>query len=342
MKPIFLSFFLIFTLSQGQAQTIKVKSFRAEPNDLTARVTAPVKDQNGEYCALIKVRTTLKDFHFDGDMNGLFKIKQDVGEIWIYLPQKSRRLSIKHADYGVIANYIYPESITEASVYIMELKLIEAKTPPKEIEEIPIQAESPVSIPEDIVFPKIDPSDTNLDSKKRVNFFLTTNSSVFAPYGIRMGLLARTGFYLAANFSEKSGDWGSMTKAKFEYTLEEDASTLSDFDDSDGLYYKSTDEKAQVFNYAISIGLTSDLGNHWFMYYGLGYGVHHKLYNFESYYSDTTFRANILVKDDESSTEGAVFEAGFIVKVKPFALTAGWSTIQFDRHEVKFGVGFYF
>lgn len=342
MKHLFLSFFLIFTLSQVQAQKFIVKSFKAEPNDLTARITSPVKDQNGEYCALIKVRTSLKGFFFDGDMNGLSKVRQDVGEIWIYLPQKSRRLSIKHQEFGILDKYIYPEPIKEASVYIMELSLIEAKTPPKEIDEIPIQAESPVSIPEDIVFPKINPSNTNLDSKKSVNFFLTTNSSVFAPYGIRMGLLARTGFYLAANFSEKPGDLGSMTKSKFEYTLKEDASTLSDFDDSEGLYFKSTDEKAKVFNYTISIGLTSDLGNNWFMYYGLGYGVHHKLYNFESYDSDDTFRANMLVKDDEHSVEGAVFEAGFIVKMKPFALTAGWSTIRFDRHEARLGIGFYF
>jgi len=75
---------LLFILTFGlSAQNISIKSFRAAPEDMTARVTVPVTDQNGNKCALIKVRTSQKGFGFEGDMNGNTKTKQYFGEVWI-------------------------------------------------------------------------------------------------------------------------------------------------------------------------------------------------------------------------------------------------------------------
>ena len=130
---------LLFILTFGlSAQNIAVKSFRAVPDDMTARVTAPIIDQNGDKCALIKVRTSQKGFVFDGDMNGITKTKQDVGEVWVYLPQKSKKITIKHQQLGVLDKYIYPEVIKEATVYIMELTTGKVTTTVEDI-EIPMQ-----------------------------------------------------------------------------------------------------------------------------------------------------------------------------------------------------------
>ena len=68
------------------AQNISVKSFRVVTDDMTARVTNPVTDQNGDKCALIKVRTSQKGFVFEGDMLGITKTQQEIGEIWVYVP----------------------------------------------------------------------------------------------------------------------------------------------------------------------------------------------------------------------------------------------------------------
>ncbi|MDA3891960.1 MAG: PEGA domain-containing protein [Salinivirgaceae bacterium] len=110
------------------AQNISVKSFKSVPDDMTARVTNAVTDQNGDKCALIKVRTTQTGFVFEGDMLGITKTIQEVGEIWIYLPAKAKRITIKHAKLGVLDNYLYPVSIKEATVYILELTTAKVTT----------------------------------------------------------------------------------------------------------------------------------------------------------------------------------------------------------------------
>ena len=41
---------------------ISVKSFERKENDMTARIDAPKKDQNGDVCAIIKVVTLQTGF----------------------------------------------------------------------------------------------------------------------------------------------------------------------------------------------------------------------------------------------------------------------------------------
>ena len=52
---ILLTFFV--TECYAQQSKINVASFQRMENDITARVTAPKRDQNGEVCALIRVVT---------------------------------------------------------------------------------------------------------------------------------------------------------------------------------------------------------------------------------------------------------------------------------------------
>ncbi|RKE04163.1 PEGA domain-containing protein [Marinifilum flexuosum] len=116
-----ISIVFFFCVFGANAQNINVKSFYSVPDDMTARVTAPVTDQNGDKCALIKIRTTEKGFVFDGDMLGITKISHEVGEYWVYVPPKARKITLKHQKLGVLDNYIYSEPIKEATVYVMEL-----------------------------------------------------------------------------------------------------------------------------------------------------------------------------------------------------------------------------
>ena len=137
-KVYFLLSIILLLPLQLKAQNISVKSFKSVPEDMTGRVTAPVEDQNGEKCALIKVRTTQKDFVFEGDMLGIVKTIQKTGEIWLYVPSKAKKLSVMHSKLGVLDNYIYPEVIKAANVYVMELTTAKVITLVEDL-EIPMQ-----------------------------------------------------------------------------------------------------------------------------------------------------------------------------------------------------------
>lgn len=114
-----LSFFFQETCAQGK---IEVVSFHRMETDITARVTAPKRDQNGEICALIRIVTTVKDLMFEPDALGITARENKPGEIWLYVPRGARRISIMHDQYGVLRNYFYPDIIDKSTVYEMEVR----------------------------------------------------------------------------------------------------------------------------------------------------------------------------------------------------------------------------
>ncbi|MGM0496990.1 MAG: PEGA domain-containing protein [Bacteroidota bacterium] len=124
----FLLLFLVLLSSKGISQNISVKSFRTLPGDMDARVNHPVKDQNGEKCALIKVVTDQDGFVWEGGMLGITKVEKKTGEYWVYIPHGSKKITIKHDDLGVLRDYIFPEAIKEATVYEMVLTTAKVET----------------------------------------------------------------------------------------------------------------------------------------------------------------------------------------------------------------------
>lgn len=102
---------------------IEVASFNRMETDITARVTAPKRDQNGEVCALIRIVTTVKDLMFEPDALGITARENEPGEIWLYVPRGARRISIMHDKYGVLRNYFYPDIIDKSTVYEMEVRV---------------------------------------------------------------------------------------------------------------------------------------------------------------------------------------------------------------------------
>ena len=90
--------------------------------DLTARVAAPKRDQNGEVCALLRIVTTDMNYMFEPDALGIVARENKPGEIWVYVPRGARRISIMHERYGVLRNYFYPDIIEAATVYEMVLE----------------------------------------------------------------------------------------------------------------------------------------------------------------------------------------------------------------------------
>ena len=111
------------------AQTLSVASFNLLPNDLTANMAGTQeKDQNGDVAALIKVVTSQTGFSFEGGAAGIVKIKQEVGEIWVYVPHGIKKITIKHPQLGVLRDYYFPCAIEAAKTYEMALTSGEVRT----------------------------------------------------------------------------------------------------------------------------------------------------------------------------------------------------------------------
>ena len=122
MRRLFTIFLIILTFHQTLlAQGIFVESFELLSTDLTAimRETQEI-DQNGEVAALIKMVTTQTGFVIDGGMMGIVKTKQDVAELWIYVPHGIQRLVIKHQQLGQL-EYYFPIPIEKGRTYKMVL-----------------------------------------------------------------------------------------------------------------------------------------------------------------------------------------------------------------------------
>ncbi len=78
-------------------------------------------DQNGEVAALIKVVTTETGFIFEGGRLGIVDTKQEAGEIWVWVPRASRKITIKHPQLGVLRDYMFPVEIEAERTYEMVL-----------------------------------------------------------------------------------------------------------------------------------------------------------------------------------------------------------------------------
>ncbi len=76
------------------AQEFRVISMRELIFDVSASTDKVVRDINGNACALVKV-TPRSDFVFTGPFKPVKRIDK-VGEIWLYMPRESKRITIKH------------------------------------------------------------------------------------------------------------------------------------------------------------------------------------------------------------------------------------------------------
>lgn len=137
MKVILLSFFsLLFVVFGVHGQTdLSVERFTLLPNDMEARSLSPIRDANGDLTALIKVVTNEQGFDFDGGSLGIVKVLPQPGEIWVYVPDRARSITIRHGKFGVLRNYAYPVPVKSGNVYEMKLShgTVEVVVKPREI-----------------------------------------------------------------------------------------------------------------------------------------------------------------------------------------------------------------
>lgn len=102
------------------SQEFSVSSFKVLPNDVSAFVNT-VRDLNDEACALVKVEAP-SDFAFSTPL-GIVKRKDEVGEIWLYLPKGTKMLTIKHPVWGVMRDYKFNKALESRMTYELKLNI---------------------------------------------------------------------------------------------------------------------------------------------------------------------------------------------------------------------------
>ena len=131
IKKTSLFLFVILLSTILSAQNIVVESFTHLETDLTANLDGTtVYDQNGEKCALIKVRSNppTKDFIFDLGVLGVVETRYDGPDIWLYVPYGVKKITIKHPQLGVLENYDLGMSLKKATTYMLSLRVGRVQT----------------------------------------------------------------------------------------------------------------------------------------------------------------------------------------------------------------------
>ena len=111
----------------AQPQEIKVKNFQLSTTTNYANLLDYVKyDINGEKCALIIVDTRHSELlTFACGAVGIVATdyKEEFGQVWVYVPDGVRRLSIFGEGMNPLRDYDLGVSVQKARTYIMTLKI---------------------------------------------------------------------------------------------------------------------------------------------------------------------------------------------------------------------------
>ena len=100
MKRYFIVFAVFFlVVSSVYSQELTIKSFKVITSDLSAQ-TQPRKDLNDKNCALVKVQFVGGISEIEG--NVIAPLIKHGNETWVYMPQGSRMLKVKHSNYSPI------------------------------------------------------------------------------------------------------------------------------------------------------------------------------------------------------------------------------------------------
>ena len=243
-----LAMILVSTLTT-RSQEFSVASFRMLPNDVSAFIE-PVRDLNNEACALVKVEAT-EDFAFSSPL-GIVKRKDEVGEIWLYLPKGTRTLTLKHPEWGVLRDYRFSKPLESRMTY--ELKLNMPKQTPiiQELHDTIVEIKTVV--------------DTIAITRKRppmpwsMHIMLTSAIHTDGPsWGVMLAAMRRHGVF-----------------AHFSSNLKTTGSTIGTCDrqgymtgTTDKPYYTGTTRHS---NYTITVGAIHHLTHGICLFEGVGYG----------------------------------------------------------------------
>lgn len=125
-KRIFVVLVALFEILSIYAQdSIKVSSFSQSLFDLKGR-TEQVMDLNGDPCALIRIACEDSLYQFEPNL-GVVKRINLTGEALLYVPNGTKRMTIRHPKHIMLANYEFPEKLKGKGTYELKIALKERK-----------------------------------------------------------------------------------------------------------------------------------------------------------------------------------------------------------------------
>lgn len=303
------------------AQTFEVRQFKALQNDITAYIE-PVKDLNEEACALVKV-VGEPAFVFSSPLGIVLRTEQ-VGEIWIYLPKGSRKITIKHPRWGVLRDYTFPEKLESRLTYELVLQ------PPIERDVLTLSHMRMRSSPRSLMLhssslPPVLPVRGRGKPKRPkvpVSYLAQLNLALYdadIAYGAMVGCVGWHGGYIRVLSNFRS----------FRTVHEADKTGLWNDGETTPYYTGRTFHSRHSF----TAGGIHRLSGFLYMYEGLGYGTRTLAW-------ETT--ENERVKISDYSNRGLTLEAGILLKRKHWVSSLGALSIKGAYWELVCGVGMNF
>lgn len=122
LRQFLISFLIMCPLFMlAQSHDFEIKNFQENLTDLSA-ISSSVRDINGKPTALIRFAVRDAQFEFDANL-GIVKQEKKTGEVWLFVPSGTKRLTISHPLLGVIRGYKIPLSIKGKNTYDAEIEI---------------------------------------------------------------------------------------------------------------------------------------------------------------------------------------------------------------------------
>lgn len=314
-----LLFFAIMMMSSmiAKAQQFSVESFKILTNDVTSFVN-PVRDLNGNACALIKVPVP-SDFVFSTPL-GIVKREDKIGEIWLYVPNGTVRLTIKHPQWGVVRDYRLPSKLESHVAYELRLSM-----PETENKSLAKDSEPQIKIVRDTLV--VTHTDTIVRTLEKHKVPLSASVLASAAFGgcskSLMGGIMLTAMRKHGGYAHLLSDFGKLGKTtgtcdKHGY-----------IDDSLPYYTGRTRHSALI----VTAGAIHRLSAAMNIFEGIGYGYDNAAWQLAES-SD-----NWYVKNSYYSHSGVAFEVGMLFNVRRLSLSASVITISGSQWHGALGIG---
>lgn len=310
----------LWTADRMDAQEFIVRSFRMLPNDITAYIE-PVRDLNDEACALLKVVGD-KDFAFSSPL-GIVKRKNDVGEIWIYLPKGSVMITIKHPQWGVLRDYRFPHPLESRMTYELTLNPPLGYQRPVELpalEKHPLLPDTTRHLIGHLPMPPTERPRRPREPWRRLLLINMGLQGDGPSAGLRIALMRRHGAYLMAQ-----KDFHAMPRTEGECDRNGIPTGATE-----APYYTGRTENGR---WMLMAGGIHRIVGDFCLYEGLGYGQRNLAWEQDN---------GTLLRNKDYSRRGLSVEAGCLYRFYRIAVSAGVMTIQGRYWEAAVGLGINF
>lgn len=115
---------LTFALQADAQKKIRVTKFERNVTSLIGSMKQ-VQDNSGEACAVLRVRMTDDEFEIEPNL-GVLHREEATGEVRLWIPIDTKRLTIRHPGVLPLAGYEIPVRLEPKVTYDAEVEIVEA------------------------------------------------------------------------------------------------------------------------------------------------------------------------------------------------------------------------